>query len=295
MSSLSNPPLLLTFTDFDFSEIEEDFKQNTEVEFKFLGGLISGSHGNDYKFSDYSYEKNSNTTVIKILPAPLAGSGSASSQTAFVLGGSVESFKREVNRIYFAEAAPTEAGKTLALTQHEENNLFVLYTEDENGECVYSGIIDKAENSLYFGKRAVAVPLRSTVAGHELFKKGTVVYNVVKSSGDKPKGWIGIWLQYMLDNRLKPDDSECYVAGSGNIDFCKGLICGGHMVKDGYPVQPSKGADFVYIIPICTKHNVSNSGRMETCKDVYALSLHNYLKNVPLNENYDGLLSRIKL
>lgn len=287
------PAVTLTFTNFDFSEVEKDFKQETDVEFKFLGGLISGSHDNEYTFSDYSYDRSANTTTIKILPAPLAGSGSSAKQTAFVLGGSVESFKRDVNQIYFAKAKPTETGKELALTWHEDNNLFALYEEDESGKFVYSGVIDKTKDCLYRSKRTVAVPLRSTVAGHELFNKGQTVYNVQKSTNDKPKGWIGIWLDYMKNKNLKPQDEECYVAGS-NAKNCNKFIIGGHMVKQDYPVQPSAGADFVYIVPICNKHNnAHNTGAMEICKNVYALTLHNYLNNVPLAERYEELLNKI--
>ena len=97
------------------------------------------------------------------------------------------------------------------------------------------------------------------------------------------------------DVTFKPNTRQCYVAGSDGIectpDKSSRRIVGGHVVKDSSQTKPDKGDDYVYILPICKAHNHrSNTGAMETCTDVYALSLKKYLKDVSLVGGYENLL-----
>lgn len=286
------PAITLSFTNFDFSEIEEDFKQGTDVTFKLLGGLISGTHDNDYSFSDYSYNEETRQTTIKIVPGPITGSGASSKQTAFVLGGSVESFSRG-KKIRFAQAEPTEEGKKLAADNSGGGELYALYAEDKDGRFVFSGIIDRTKHSGYFKSRAVAVPLESTIGEPEFFSAGTTVYNVIGSSKDKGN-WVKVWENAMLSGGYAPNTRQCYVAGSGKIGCTQPgprSIVGGHVVKNSTETEPKEGADFVYTLPICKAHNYyRNFDAMQTCMAVWALSLKKYLKDVSLVGGYENLL-----
>ena len=286
------PAITLSFTNFDFSEIEEDFKQGTDVTFKLLGGLISGTHDNDYSFSDYSYNEETRQTTIKIVPGPITGSGASSKQTAFVLGGSVGSFSRG-KKIRFAQAESTEEGKKLAADNSDGGELYALYAEDKDGRFVFSGIIDRTKHSGYFKSRAVAVPLESTIGEPEFFSAGTTVYNVIGSSEDKGN-WVKVWENAMLSGGYAPNTRQCYVAGSGKIGCTQPgprSIVGGHVVKNSTETEPKEGADFVYTLPICKAHNYyRNFDAMQTCMAVWALSLKKYLKDVSLVGGYENLL-----
>lgn len=93
---ISQQPIIsLHFEKFDSEGMQEAFTQATDVSFSFLGGLITGEHNNDYSFSDYHYNSESQTLDVSIVPAPIGSTGSAGKQTAFVLGGVVECFGRQ--------------------------------------------------------------------------------------------------------------------------------------------------------------------------------------------------------
>ena len=98
----------------------------------------------------------------------------------------------------------------------------------------------------------------------------------------------------MLSGGYAPNTRQCYVAGSGKIGCTQPgprSIVGGHVVKNSTETEPKEGADYVYILLICKAHNHrSDTGAMETCTDVYALSLKKYLKDVSLVGGYENLL-----
>ena len=84
------PQIDLHFSKFDYSDMQEIFTQGTDVEFKFFGGLIKGTHNNDYTFENYSYNEAEQTLNVSIVPARIGDTGTAGKQTAFVLGGVAE-------------------------------------------------------------------------------------------------------------------------------------------------------------------------------------------------------------
>lgn len=88
------PIITLTFSDFESSEFYKYFRQNTNVKFNILGGLISGEHDNDFSCTDYNYDSSNNVLSVTLKPAPLGSSGSLGKQTVYVLGGTAEYFSR---------------------------------------------------------------------------------------------------------------------------------------------------------------------------------------------------------
>lgn len=88
------PIITLTFSNFESSELNKFFKQNTSVKFSILGGIISGSHDNDFSCSKTKYDSSKNTLEVTLTPASLGSSGSLGKQTAYVLGGTAEYFSR---------------------------------------------------------------------------------------------------------------------------------------------------------------------------------------------------------
>lgn len=88
------PIITLTFSNFECSGFEKYFKQNTNVKFSILGGLISGTHDNDFSCTSSKYDASSNTLTVTLAPPPLGSSGSLGKQTAYVLGGTAEYFPR---------------------------------------------------------------------------------------------------------------------------------------------------------------------------------------------------------
>lgn len=88
------PVITLTFYNFECSGFEKYFKQNTHVKFRVLGGLISGTHDNDFSCTSSEYNASSNTLTVTLAPAPLGTSGSLGKQTAYILGGTAEYFPR---------------------------------------------------------------------------------------------------------------------------------------------------------------------------------------------------------
>lgn len=88
------PVITLKFSNFECSGFEKYFKQNTNVKFNILGGLISGTHNNDFSCTDSKYDASSNTLTVSLAPYPLGSSGSFGKQTAYVLGGTAEYYAR---------------------------------------------------------------------------------------------------------------------------------------------------------------------------------------------------------
>ncbi len=86
------PEISLSFKSFECTELQKLFTQSTDVSFHMLGGLIKGEHNNDYSFSEYNYNEQEQTLNVKIVPTPIGNAGSIGKQTAFVLGGVIESY-----------------------------------------------------------------------------------------------------------------------------------------------------------------------------------------------------------
>lgn len=87
------PKIELTFQKFNCKALSEIFSQKTDVAFNIFGSLISGTHNNDYTFSDYEYNSDEQIIKVSIVPASLTSGGASSELTAFVLGGVAEYFE----------------------------------------------------------------------------------------------------------------------------------------------------------------------------------------------------------
>lgn len=88
------PVITLTFSNFECSGFEQYFEQDTNVKFSILGGLVSGTHDNDFSCTSSEYNASSNTLTVKLAPPALGSFGSLGKQTAYVLGGTAEYFPR---------------------------------------------------------------------------------------------------------------------------------------------------------------------------------------------------------
>jgi hypothetical protein len=90
---ISQPPIIrLHFDKFQCSEMSKIFTRPASVRFSVLGGLISGTHRDGYRFTDYSCSDSAQTLDVTIEPAPIGSSGDISHQVAFVLGGVAETY-----------------------------------------------------------------------------------------------------------------------------------------------------------------------------------------------------------
>ena len=74
--------------------MRQKFDSHTKVKCSFFGGLIHVTHESEYTFSNLEYNSEENTLKVVISVPELSATGSPASQTAMVLGGTVESYDR---------------------------------------------------------------------------------------------------------------------------------------------------------------------------------------------------------
>lgn len=122
----------------------------------------------------------------------------------------------------------------------------------------------------------------STVGAAFDIARDTAFYNVVGSTDDTDTNpetasmsWIDKW-KHKAGVRKK-----CYARGSvktSGDNTCNTTYIGGHVVFDAVKAA-NPGADDVFLLSICGKHNhTSNVARMVTCEDTKGVWLKNYVK-----------------
>ena len=88
------PTITMRFSSFKSNELKEAFSQKNKVNVSMFGGLINVGHSNDYSSSKYNYDEEEQILEVVISPTPIGSAGAPDKQTAFVLGGVSETYKR---------------------------------------------------------------------------------------------------------------------------------------------------------------------------------------------------------
>lgn len=145
----------------------------------------------------------------------------------------------------------------------KKNNRYILYKECKEG-YEFAGFYNPDAADEDYPDGYLALPFTSTYKGLQNLAFGTVVYNVIGSTGDdfrdpgigvyqKSPNWVDIWF---TKTQGRYNRNHCYIAGSGDqpVEMCDGIICGGHMVLTPADIN-AKAKDTVLIVPICSRHN----------------------------------------
>lgn len=304
---ISQPPVIsLRFHKFNCEQLEEIFTQKSDVRFNLFGGLIHGEHNNDYTFTDYKYNPDEETIEVNITPAAIGSFGAIGKQTAYVLGGVVESYgegadKREeaelpaevTNRHVFIAA--TEKSGELNLTYEQEHNCKLVYKKCGDGDTyVFDSLWDTDVNRVY-SKDYIIVPLRSVYEDKISYGPGENFVNVIGSDKDPIHG-ANSWKELLKNNGISCDscatdsyfyDSKDHSARTYFTDYrCNGDVIGGHVIG-GFDAQSVAAGMHVYLLPICSLHNVACTDRtgrngagffMLTGRSGQGIRLKNYLK-----------------
>ena len=273
-----HPIVRVTFKKFDCSELKKKFDETTDVEFSMFGGIISGHHKNSYSISECKYDKSSESLDVTFMPRPLGSSGTALSQTAYVIGGVVDYIKNDVEvkkiRILTDEVKSSDEPDDKL---KELEGLHIMYRKNEEGRYEYAGLYDENEDIDYMLGDTVAVPVTSDLIGVVELLPGTSVWNVQGSANDKCNQykslkWMSIW------ERETHGARRCYVCHDPQCNRRNQTLVGAHLVLQGDRVRPV-GEDVFYIVPIC--NGMNNRGRrnqMIINQRVMALQLNHFLE-----------------
>lgn len=170
-----------------------------------------------------------------------------------------------------------------------ENDFNLLY---KNG-C-FAGIADPEKE---YGDDCRLVPFTSTFQGQATFTNTTEFANVIGSTDDGKDGgklWIDLWEKKrnktkhptVFDRNITAacaSYNAFYNPGSGVLapgETCNGTLIGGHVLK-GRTARKIKASekdkrDFIFIIPICRRHNQKNQYFMKPNQDYEAIAITGY-------------------
>lgn len=159
----------------------------------------------------------------------------------------------------------------------------VLYEKNKSGIYEFAGLYDPDIPDEEYPDGMAAFSFRSVYVDTVTINRGTHVWNVKGSTGDKWGGkvchnWLGVWYE-VTECKVSKEVLPCYVAGSKKTDGstgCKGDIIGGHMALTATTVNPDEN-DYIYIIPICKSHNYfGNIAQMTVTHDVKAIQMNKF-------------------
>jgi hypothetical protein len=158
-----------------------------------------------------------------------------------------------------------------ALTPEQEADLRFVYREG-----LFRGAYDP---SVPLGPDDTVHPLHSVWGGTVAFTYGEYFANVIGSTGD-PKiaglSWIQLWY-----NQFQVAPPQC-----ASLNFPGGAYpcspystnspVGGHVIVGTVATQVPWGVNYVYIIPICAKHNADDNVYMSALQTQSGIWLKNY-------------------
>ncbi len=281
------PSIKLRFSKFDCTRLQESFKSQTEVNFQIFGGLINGSHDSGYTRSKFKYDESSQSLEVEFTPPKLGSSGTASNQTAYVLGGVIDYIDNEVevNKIRLIS---DESDVENMIASEEDSGLRLKYRKNKDGRYEFAGLYDEKEDMEYQLGDTVAVPMTSRFINVDILRAGTLVENVQRSTDDEclAKGndsWIQFWSRM---TGIRVDQAHCAICRDwencihrGRIRKGRGInnLVGAHVVISGHNVIPNED-ELLYIIPLC-KHanNYHNINPMQLQFDVPAIVMDRFL------------------
>lgn len=206
---------------------------------------------------------------------------------------------------YFLDNYPVPAsGSNLVLTEEEEKNCRIVYRLDDKGGMY---LFEPWDPKTKYSDDYAILPIKSTGAKTVNLDKGQIFANVINSGGDKKigeKSWIELW------KGLANDDNEpegCYTdtvfyRSDGTIlkdiyfwgrkiyvNCPGGVIVGGHVLLNATEAAQPLDNALVYIIPICTTHNIAADKQgahwgtgfyMKLRTNIVALELIGYKSNI---------------
>ena len=179
-----------------------------------------------------------------------------------------------------ADLVTAYATENLKLPAELEKSAYVLFRDTDSGK-EFAGLYNPDFKDEDYADGIVAVPLRSTLIDIRTILQGTIVWNVIGSTGDYyfgpliPNGqnvwenhpvWINIWSSLTGGAPLL-----CYVE-NGNQHSAS--LVGGHMQFTDPNNENTPPGTGIYIIPICNSHNSwHNTGAMRVNANVQAMYL----------------------
>eukprot|EP01126_Amoeba_proteus_P008471 TRINITY_DN13131_c0_g1_i2.p1 TRINITY_DN13131_c0_g1~~TRINITY_DN13131_c0_g1_i2.p1 ORF type:complete len:175 (+),score=15.64 TRINITY_DN13131_c0_g1_i2:46-570(+) len=119
--------------------------------------------------------------------------------------------------------------------------------------------------------------VKSVLGGKIKLRKNENFANVIGSTGDPlPSGytsWIRLWsAQFGITPTI------CASYNFPSPISCSDDLVGGHCLLGKGPTRVSSGVDYVFIIPICKRHNANDSIYMKAIQYTQAVLLYDYYK-----------------
>lgn len=178
----------------------------------------------------------------------------------------------------------TEEGKGLELSEEIERDCKLVYRLDKDGGALFYGAYSPERD---YDDEYVIVPFRSVYGGiTEQLPIGTHFANIIGSSHD-PNPY-GSWIQLLAFIFGAQYAANCCTDGniySNNIilanNVCGNRMVGGHIIFGDNTDYAAQG-NAVYMLPICSNHNVRTPRQPGNCymilnASIPAVVLNGYL------------------
>ncbi|MCM1166894.1 MAG: hypothetical protein NC299_14440 [Lachnospiraceae bacterium] len=219
---------------------------------------------------------------------------------------------------YFLDNYPvSEESANLVLTEEQEKNCRVVYklSEDENDRGAYFAGLWEPDKT--YSDEYVILPLKATggdvvtLFPNSYFAPVKSFANVIGSSNDQippntADSWIAWWKKLTKNNNPSCcTDGNFYYINNKGIE-CKfnkinvqnnevnakcsteGYINGGHIIINAKSAATALPNSSVYIVPLCTNHNIGYAGDcswgegfyMKLKENTPAVKLKGYLVNI---------------
>ena len=170
--------------------------------------------------------------------------------------------------IFLGDFPKTEEGKKLNLDEELKKELIVVYRKTaEKEDWEFFGLKDDSEEYL---EDDIFVPVESVYVGNEEVFPDTPFVNVIGSTRDpRPApSWIKLMnLEYKRAGWKEEFLKHCCTDGNYYnskthrrivVDKkCSKRIVGGHVLLNKTVNQETQKGDTIYLLPICSTHNVS--------------------------------------
>ncbi len=126
-----------------------------------------------------------------------------------------------------------------------------------------------------YGEDTQVFNIQSTFGGTMVLAAGTDFANVIGSTYDpkiEGRAWRELW-----EVTFHVEGNRCASEGFQGFE-CSTTYIGGHVIPGKVASEVAQGSNIVFIIPICQRHNKSNSVYMNPIVYNQAVSLHHYME-----------------
>lgn len=216
---------------------------------------------------------------------------------------------------YFLDNYPvSEESANLVLTEEQEKNCRVVYklSEDENDRGAYFAGLWEPDKT--YSDEYVILPLKATGGEKVELSKNNVdcFANVIGSKGDTLPNNFKYWISFWMNVTEQPYPTSCCTDGNFYYINNKGIECkfnkikvqnnevnakcstderhrnGGHIIINAKSAATALPNSSVYIVPLCTNHNIGYAGDcswgegfyMKLKENTPAVKLKGYLVNI---------------